>query len=93
MISGIMAEETSSGKEVVSTSKVVTINEITLPVILSKLKLKTATIRMIKNWLLHLQQVMLIIALNTIFNVAWEETYDYLFGIYGMTPIPYFPIP
>jgi len=57
MISGIMAEETSSGKEVVSTSKVVTINEITLPAILSKLKLKAATIRIIKNWFLHLQQV------------------------------------
>jgi len=50
-----------------------------------------------QNWKLGVNYFvafqLLIIALNTIFNVAWEETYDYLFGIYGMTPIPYFPIP
>ncbi|CAL1680722.1 unnamed protein product [Lasius platythorax] len=41
----------------------------------------------------HLLDEILIAWLNIVFNVGWEETYDYLFGNYGMLPIPYFPIP
>ncbi|EFN62191.1 hypothetical protein EAG_12304 [Camponotus floridanus] len=97
-----MAEETPSSKEVVSTSKVVTIKKNPLLDILSKLKEKEAFsklkekkafIRLIKNWIIHLQQWLLIMALNAGFNLAWGWTYDFLFGVYGMTPIPYFPNP
>ncbi|KAL6442803.1 hypothetical protein ACFW04_002696 [Cataglyphis niger] len=78
MISDVMAEE-SSNKETSSKA--------------NPLGLKFSTIRRLKNLWQHVLDEILIAWLNIVFNVGWEETYDYLFGIYGMQPIPYFPIP
>ncbi|KAM0732791.1 hypothetical protein ACS0PU_000952 [Formica fusca] len=77
MISDSMAEETSS-KE--ASSK-------------NPLGFRPSTQRRLKNLCQHMLDEIIITLLNIVFNVGWEETYDYLFGNYGMQPIPYFPIP
>ncbi|XP_029171064.1 uncharacterized protein LOC114940518 [Nylanderia fulva] len=57
-----------------------------------KRNLRPSTIRRLETLGLWVLDEILITLSNIVFNVGWEETYDYLFGNYGMTNIPYFPL-